>query len=144
VERDPQSAVEPFSAKGAADPPEAKAGMTETVYEAKHKEALDALLLGLPGVRAGKMFGYPAYYVNDRLFACVYGSGVGVKVPPGFASELLKQPHVVPFQPLGKPKMKEWVQINRSRPADYRLDLEIFQVAVEFVSRLSKNGGTTG
>jgi hypothetical protein len=112
--------------------------MAKIIYEAKHKEALDALLLGLPGVRAGKMFGYPAYYVNDRLFACVYGSGVGVKVPANLAAELLQRPQIIPFQPLGKPAMKEWVQINHSWSADYRQDLEIFQAALEFVGRLSK------
>ena len=86
--------------------------MTKLVYNEKHKIVLDAFLLGLPGVRAGKMFGYPAYYVDDKLFACVYGSGVGVKVPEDFAAGLLKRPYIVPFQPMGKPKMKEWIQIN--------------------------------
>jgi hypothetical protein len=117
--------------------------MAEIIYEAKHKEVLDAMLLGLPGVRAGKMFGYPAYYVNNKLFACVYGDGVGVKVPENFAAELLKRPHIVSFQPLGKPKMKEWIQINRSRSEDYRLDLEIFQIALEFVGHLTGTGGTS-
>jgi hypothetical protein len=119
-----------------------KADMTKLVYNEKHKSVLDAFLLGLPGVRAGKMFGYPAYYVDDKLFACVYDSGVGVKVPEDFAAGLLKRPYIVPFQPMGKPKMKEWIQINRSRPEDYRDDLEIFQIAVEFVGNLSKTKGT--
>jgi TfoX N-terminal domain len=116
--------------------------LAELIYETKHQEVLDAMLLGLPGVRAGKMFGYPAYYVNDKLFACVYGSGVGVKVPEDFAAGFLERPHIVPFQPLGKPKMKEWVQINRQRSEDYRNDLEIFQLSVEFVGNLTKTTGS--
>jgi hypothetical protein len=120
-----------------------KAAMATLIYETKHKEVLDTMLLGLPGVRAGKMFGYPAYYINDKLFACVYGSGVGVKVPEDFAAELLKLPHIFPFQPLGKPRMKEWIQIDRPRSEDYRLDLKIFQAALEFVGRLTGKGGTT-
>ena len=116
--------------------------MAKLIYNEKHKKVLDAMLLGLPGVRAGKMFGYPAYYVDDKLFACVYGSGVGVKVPEDFAAGLLKRPYIVPFQPMGKPKMKEWIQINRQRSEDYRNDLEIFQLSVEFVSNLAKTKGT--
>jgi hypothetical protein len=117
--------------------------MADPRYDAKHKEVLDAMLLGLPGVRAGRMFGYPAYYINDKLFACIYGSGVGVKVPEDSAVELLKLPHIFPFQPLGKPKMKEWIQIDRPRSEDYRHDLEIFQAAVEFVGHLTGKGRTT-
>jgi hypothetical protein len=48
-------------------------------YIPEHKAVLDDFLLTLPGVHAGKMFGYPAYYVNKKLFACVYGEGVGVR-----------------------------------------------------------------
>jgi len=116
--------------------------MAKLIYNEKHKNVLDAILLGLPGVRAGKMFGYPAYYVDDKLFACVYGSGVGVKVPEDFAAGLLKRPHIVSFQPMGKPAMKEWIQINRQRSEDYRNDLEIFQLSVEFVGNLTKTKGT--
>jgi len=116
--------------------------MARLIYDEKHKEILDAMLLGLSGVRAGKMFGYPAYYIDGRLFACVYGSGVGVKVPEELAARLLKRPDIAPFQPLGKPKMKEWIQINPQRAEDYRHDLEIFQLAVEFVSSLARTEGT--
>ena len=112
--------------------------MAKPVYNETHKTILDAMLLGLPGVRAGKMFGYPAYYVDDKLFACVYGSGVGVKVPEDVAAGLLERPHIAPFQPLGKPKMKEWIQINRQQSEDYRNDLEILQLSMEFVGNLAK------
>jgi hypothetical protein len=116
--------------------------MANSIYNEKHKEVLDAMLLGLPGVRAGKMFGYPAYYVEGKLFACVYGAGVGVKVPGDSAAELLQRPHIVPFQPQGKPQMHEWIQINRQHSADYRHDLDIFQLSLEFVGKLAKLGRT--
>jgi hypothetical protein len=35
----------------------------------------------MPGVVVGTMFGYPAYYVNKKLFACLYEEGIGIKVP---------------------------------------------------------------
>src|SRR3990170_2391798 len=103
-----------------------KEQMGKPAYIPEHKAALDSLLLTLRGVKAGKMFGYPAYYVNKKLFACVCGEGVGVKVPETLANELLSKRHINPFQPLGKPKMREWIQINRKKSADYGRDLHIF------------------
>jgi hypothetical protein len=57
-------------------------------------------------------------------------------VPEETANILLKAAHIVPFQPMGKPKMREWVQINRASSADYRLDEDIFVCAVRFVDPL--------
>ena len=101
-----------------------------------HEAVLDSLLLKLPSVMEGKMFGYPAYYVNGKLFACIYGERVGLKVPEDVANKLLAEKHVVPFQPLGKPKMREWIQINRAKSADYLKDINIFRTSVDFVSQL--------
>lgn len=101
---------------------------------------LDRLLLHLPGVTSGKMFGYPAYYAHGKLFACVYHDGVGVKVPEEAANKLLEADHIVPFQPMGKPKMREWIQINHESSADYRLDEDIFLCAVRFVDPLNSCG----
>lgn len=110
--------------------------MPKPNVESRHKTILDSLLLNIPTVVGGKMFGYPAYYVNGKLFACIYDEGVGVKVPEEVATKLLSEPHVVPFQPLGKSKMKEWIQINRVDSEDYRKDISIFKISVEFVSQL--------
>jgi hypothetical protein len=112
--------------------------MAKAVFNSHHKAVLDALLQQLPGVTPGKMFGYPAYYVHGKLFACVYGDGVGVKVPEETANNLLTNTHGVPFQPMGKPKMREWVQINRLDSSDYRLDEDILLCAVRFVDPLNK------
>ena len=110
--------------------------MPKPNVEPDHKAILDSLLLNMPSVAEGKMFGYAAYYVNGKLFACIYGEGVGVKVPEEVANKLLSEKHVAPFQPLGKPKMREWIQINRARSADYRKDMGIFRTSVEYVSQL--------
>jgi len=39
-------------------------------FNVEHKKILDSFLLKTPGVVSGKMFGYPAYYINKKLFAC--------------------------------------------------------------------------
>jgi hypothetical protein len=60
-----------------------------------------------------------------------------VKVPEHLAHRLLSEEHIVPFQPMGKPRMREWMQINRSHAADYDHDIEIFRAAINFVSALN-------
>jgi hypothetical protein len=115
--------------------------MGKLTFNPEHRAILDALLLRIPGVVAGNMFGYPAYYVNAKLFACVYGEGVGVKVPEEVATKPLSRRHIVPFQPLGRPRMREWIQINRKISADYRKDLDILQASIAFVGRFSHAKG---
>jgi hypothetical protein len=112
--------------------------MSLPVYNPKHKEVLDSVLLKMPGVVAGTMFGYPAYYINKKLFACLYEEGVGIKVPARVADSLVGQKGVVRFLPKGRKPMKEWIQINHARSEDYRKDEEILKISVEYVALSSK------
>lgn len=59
--------------------------MTKANFNADIKGVMDSMLLDMPQVKPGKMFGYPAYYVKGKMFACVYENGVGLKVPEGMA-----------------------------------------------------------
>lgn len=103
-------------------------------YNPDHKAVLDKLLLGYPDVRAGRMFGYPAYYVGRRLSACLYQEGVGIKLPAGTVTRLLDEdPNAIPFQPLGRPKMREWVQINLNHSQDYHAYLPLFEESIRFL-----------
>jgi hypothetical protein len=104
-------------------------------FNSEHKAMLDSMLLSIPFVRAGKMFGYPAYYSGKKLFACVYEDGVGLKLPAEQVGRLLDGKTFVPFQPLGRPKMREWVQICRVRSADYQSDLDLFIASAQFVNQ---------
>jgi hypothetical protein len=112
--------------------------MSPPVYNPKHKEVLDSVLLQMPGVVAGTMFGYPAYYINKKLFACLYEEGVGIKVPAKVADSLVGQKGIVRFLPKGRKPMKEWIQINHERSEDYRIDEEILKISVEYVALSSK------
>jgi hypothetical protein len=103
-------------------------------YSPEHKSVLDTLLLGDPRVRPGKMFGFPAYYAGRKLAICLYEDGVGIKLPERSAAKLLQEdPNAVPFQPLGKPRMREWVQINLSRSEDYRQYEAVFDESLGHV-----------
>ena len=100
------------------------------------KSRLDALLLALPGVEARTVHGLDAYFVADKMFACVSGAGVGLRFSAAVATELqFSRDHVTAFQPRGLPATREWVQINRADPADYAKDLELFQESIAFVKK---------
>jgi hypothetical protein len=109
--------------------------MIDAKYNQNVKETLDSLLLKFPGITAGKMFGYPAYFVGQKLFACVYEDGVGIKVPEDLAKDLINTEGVTYFQPMGRRKMKQWIQINRVKPDDYYTDMEIFKASIDLVSK---------
>jgi hypothetical protein len=106
--------------------------------ESSRKALIDAVLLKLPGVSARKINGLDAYFVSDRMFACISGSGVGLRLPVATATELqFSRGNVEPFRPGGMASSREWIQIDRAEAAEYEKDLELFQASLAFV----KGGG---
>jgi len=102
--------------------------------ESTRKAQIDALLLKLPGVSARKINGLDAYFVSDKMFACISGGGIGLRLPAATATELqFSRDNVVPFQPGGVTSTREWIQIDRADAADYEKDLELFQASLDFV-----------
>jgi hypothetical protein len=102
--------------------------------ESSRKAQIDAVLLQLPGVVAKKINGLDAYFVNDRMFACISGQGVGLRLPVATATELqFSRDNVVPFQPGGIASTREWIQIDRAEAAEYEKDLPLFQASLDFV-----------
>jgi len=112
-------------------------------FNPEHKIFLDKLLLALPFVQPGKMFGFPAYYVGGKLCICLYEEGVGIKLPAETAQKLLAEDaHAIPFRPMGKPKMREWVQINLAKSEDYQHYLGIFEESIQHVLTVSGRAKT--
>ena len=102
--------------------------------EPSRKAQIDAVLLKLPGVVAKKINNLDAYFVSDRMFACISGDGIGLRLPVAAATELqFSRDNVVPFQPGGLASSREWIQIDRADAADYEKDLELFRASLEFV-----------
>lgn len=102
--------------------------------EHSHKSVVDSILLKIPGVEGGDMSGMAAYFVNKKMFACIHGNGVAIRLPAATATELqFSKGNVVPFQPNGRPSSREWIQINHDDAADYQQDLELFQSSIAFV-----------
>jgi len=107
--------------------------------KSSRKAQIDALLLKLPGVSARKINALDAYFVSDRMFACISGDGIGLRLPVATATELqFSRDNIAPFQPGGMASSREWVQINRAEVAEYEKDLELFRASLEFV----KAGGS--
>ena len=111
--------------------------MSKAIYNPEIKIVLDQILPGIPGVTPGKMFGYPAYYMRDKLFACIYENGVGIKVPQKKAEDLAGMPGFTYFQPLGRAKMKSWIFLERGDPADYSNELPLFMTSIEYVASVA-------
>jgi len=107
--------------------------------KSSRKAQIDALLLKLPGVSARKINALDAYFVSDRMFACISGDGIGLRLPVATATELqFSRDNIAPFQPGGMASSREWVQINRAEVAEYEKDLELFRASLEF----AKAGGS--
>jgi hypothetical protein len=110
--------------------------MTASASDPTRKAQIDAVLLKLPGVSARKINGLDGYFVNDRMFACISGEGIGLRLPVAAATEAqFSRDNVVLFQPRGLPSSREWIQINRADAAAYEKDLELFRASLEFVGR---------
>ena len=108
--------------------------MSAAVPESDRKAQIDALLLKLPGVSARKINGLDAYFVSDKMFACISGNGIGLRLPVATATELqFSRDNVVAFQPRGLASSREWIQIDRAEAAEYEKDLALFQASLDFV-----------
>jgi hypothetical protein len=109
--------------------------VTDDPPDSRRKAQLDALLLALPGVSARTINGLDAYFASDKMFACISGKGVGLRLPVAVATELqFSRENVVPFQPGGMASTREWIQINRVDATEYEKDLPLFKASLEFVT----------
>ena len=108
--------------------------MSTDTPDSSRKAQIDALLLKLPGVTARKINGLDAYFVSDKMFACIASGGVGLRLPAATATELqFSRDNVVRFQPGGMTGTREWIQIDRADAAEYAQDLDLFRTSLEFV-----------
>lgn len=108
--------------------------LTTNTASSDRKARIDALLLKLAGVSTRKINGLDAYFVSDKMFACLSGDGIGLRLPASTATELqFSRNDVVPFAPAGLASTREWIQINRADIADYENDLPLFEASREFV-----------
>ena len=108
--------------------------MTTAPAKNDRKALIDAVLLKLPGVSARKINGLDAYFVSDKMFACISGDGLGLRLPSAVATELhFARSNVSSFSPGGVASTREWIQVNRADASEYEQDLELIRSSVDFV-----------
>ena len=110
--------------------------MGTIAYHLDIKTVLDSFLLASELVTPGKMFGFPAYYVGKKLFACVYENGVGLKVPAETAARLIGAEGVSPFIPMGRRQMKEWIYLTHPTADAFLEDRGLLESSAEYVASL--------
>jgi TfoX/Sxy family transcriptional regulator of competence genes len=67
------------------------------------RERFTELVPDGPGVEVKPMFGNLGAFVNGNMFMGLFGSDVGLKLPPADRDELLAQPGAGPFGPAERP-----------------------------------------
>ncbi len=107
--------------------------MSEHGYDEQRKTKMDELLLVMPGVKASKAFGYPAYKINGKIFAFVGSKGVAIKLPASRVKELIDDQAMKPFEVAEGNVWKEWLSIHRDDATDYEQDVGLFEESVEFL-----------
>lgn len=106
-------------------------------YIADYKNALDKLLLDSKKTVEGKMFGYPAYYVNKKLAICHYHEGIVIKLPEEIALKIIKERNdCEPFCPSGKQMGKNWVILFPETVKDIDADKSLYLKSIAFVKSL--------
>jgi hypothetical protein len=93
------------------------------------------MLDGRADTRPGLMFGFPAFYAAGKLVACVYGTGIAVRVSPEQASELRGEPSRA-FEPYGRP-MRAWTFLEPAAAEELRAEAAVLEAAIE---RAKRNG----
>lgn len=96
-----------------------------------------AMLAPIPGVKPGKAFGQPGFFVGGKMFASAFGEGVAIKLPPDRLAACLEQPHCTPFQPMGR-TMGGWALITHEQADEFKADLPWFEELLAFVAPLAK------
>jgi len=96
------------------------------------------MLAGLDDVAPGQMMGHPVFYYappgsKRRMFACVYGPGLALKLKPELVEALLDEPCCAPFTPLDR-QMKGWLLVHRDSAAEFDELEELIHEALALVA----------
>lgn len=108
--------------------------MADPNYRPEVKAVIDGMVLGMPGVKGGQAFGYPAYKANGKVFLFVGGFGIAVKLPLARVAQLTAaDPNLHAFEPAEGKVWKEWVSIDLPDPEGYHAYAALFEESVSFV-----------
>jgi hypothetical protein len=104
----------------------------------------EALVPEAPGVAVKPMFGNLGAFVNGNMFMGLFGSDVGLKLPPEAQAGLLAEPGAGPFGPAERP-MGGYVTIPASwTDAEAGVWIERSLAFVSALPEKKAKGSTTG
>ena len=84
-----------------------------------------------------KMFGYPAYFINNNMFICAFQDSLAIRLSEKDKAKVLKQyKSITEFEPMPGRVMKEYVEIPESLYRDKAAFPEILNMSVKYVSSL--------
>ena len=107
--------------------------MSERNYDETRKAKMDEMLLAMPGVKASKTFGYPAYKIAGKVFAFVGSKGVAIKLPEERVNALMDGKTLKQFEVGDGVVWRQWLSIQRAESEDYDQDAALFEESVEFL-----------
>lgn len=105
-------------------------------YREEVLEALLKLLGPYDDITRDNMFGFPAFRASGQIFACVYQNGISLKMPKAAAEAIVQSPGISPFIPFGRARMRQWVHIERKKPANYIKDFPLIEASIHYVRTL--------
>lgn len=110
--------------------------MEKVKYWPELKNEVDAILLNHPLVKEGKMFGYPAYYVNKKLAICHYHEGLAMKNHEDLIQTLQNNPLIAsePFCPMGKKMGNNWIIFFPEEAQQIKVIENMLIASIEFVA----------
>ncbi len=109
-------------------------------YIEEYKKYLDEQLLGIPEVNEGKMFGYPAYYINGKLAICHYEDNLIIKLPAERVTQLVET-DLNASREGPKPRRnmgKEWIFLHIPDINYVKNKKELFMESIEFTNKIRK------
>jgi TfoX/Sxy family transcriptional regulator of competence genes len=84
-----------------------------------------------------KMFGYPAYFINNNMFICAFQDSLIIRLSEKDKAKVLKQyKNVTEFEPISGRVMKEYVALPESLYRDKTAFPKILNMSVKYVSSL--------
>jgi TfoX/Sxy family transcriptional regulator of competence genes len=84
-----------------------------------------------------KMFGYPAYFINNNMFICAFQENLIIRLSEKDKARVMKQyKNVMEFEPMPGRVMKEYVQIPESLYRDKTAFPKILSMSLKHVSSL--------
>lgn len=103
-----------------------------TNYRQDVVDILSEMVNGMPDVRLGKAFGYPALKIGRRIFTFVGTNGISVKLGATRVQELVgTDPAYRVFEVEEGVAWKDWLAITYDDPEDYLQVMPFLQEALQ-------------